>query len=58
MTIHTTTVKNRTFYINKTREGLLNYNSLNEKTNRTFHYKNALDYYIALRKCFNFWNKK
>ena len=50
MTIHTTTLGNRTFYINITKDGEFNYNSLNEKTNRTFHYKTALKYYLALKK--------
>ena len=50
MTIHTTKLGNRTFYINRAKDGGLNYNSLNEKTNRTFHYDNALKYYKALRK--------
>ena len=46
---HITTLANRTFYINKTSEGIYNYNSVNSKTNRTFHYTNPLNYYIALR---------
>ena len=50
MTIHTTTLGNRTFYINRTKKGSLNYNSVNEKTNRTFHYSSSLTYYKALRK--------
>jgi hypothetical protein len=50
MTIHTTVLGNRTFYINRTKDGSLNYNSLNEKTNRTFHYDTGLVYYKALRK--------
>ena len=50
MTIHTTTLGNRTFYINRTKKGSLNYNSVNEKTNRTFHYTSSLTYYKALRK--------
>ena len=50
MTIHTTVLGNRTFYINRTNCGSLNYNSLNEKTNRTFHYTTALSYYRALKK--------
>lgn len=49
MTLHQTVIANRTFYINKTREGIYNYNSVNSKTNRTFHYTNPLNYYIALR---------
>lgn len=49
-TIHMTTLGNRVFYINRNIEGKLNYNSLNEKTNRTFHYETALKYYLALRK--------
>tara|TARA_Y100000385_G_scaffold271249_1_gene311044 strand:+ start:538 stop:714 length:177 start_codon:yes stop_codon:yes gene_type:complete len=35
-----------------TREGQLNYNSYSDKTNKTFHYANALNYYKALRKAF------
>jgi len=50
MTVHTTELGNRVFYINKTRKGVFNYNSVNEKTNKTFHYDNALKYYKALRK--------
>ena len=50
MTIHTTELGNRTFYINRTKKGLLNYNSVNEKINKTFHYKTALKYYKALKK--------
>ena len=50
MTQHQTILGNRVFYINRTREGVLNYNSLNEKTNKTFHYSTALKYYKALRK--------
>ena len=46
---HTTKLGNRVFYINKTIEGC-NYNSVNEKTNKTFHYENALKYYKALTK--------
>ena len=51
MTVHTTQLGNSTFYINKTREGNYNYNKVNAKTNRTFHYQTALKYYKALRKC-------
>ncbi len=50
MTVHTTILGNRMFYINRTKNGFLNYNSVNEKTNRTFHYKNSLAYYKALKK--------
>ena len=50
MTVHETTIGNRTFYINKTREGSFNYNSVNEKTNKTFHYSNPLKYYKALKR--------
>ncbi len=50
MTVHTTELGNRVFYINKTRKGFFNYNSVNEKTNKTFHYDNALKYYKALSK--------
>ena len=50
MTVHITEMGNRTFYINKTREGGFNYNSVNEKTNRTFHYSTPLKYYQALKK--------
>ena len=50
MTIHTTQLGNRTFYINRTNKGFLNYNSVNEKTNKTFHYETALKYYNALKK--------
>jgi hypothetical protein len=52
MTVHETFIGNRVFYINRTREGQLNYNSLNEKTNRTFHYDTGLKYYKALKKAF------
>ena len=47
---HTTKIGNRLFYINKLKNGLLNYNSVNEKTNRTYHYKNAKLYYKALKR--------
>ena len=50
MTVHVTKLNNRTFYINKTIEGFFNYNSVNEKTNRTFHYSTPLKYYNALKK--------
>ena len=50
MTVHETIIGNRTFYINKTREGSFNYNSVNEKTNRTFHYSTPLKYYEALKR--------
>ena len=50
ITIHRTVLGDREFYINKTKDGSLNYNSLNEKTNRTFHYATGLLYYKALRK--------
>ncbi len=49
MTIHNTKIGDRDFYINKTKEGSFNYNSLNEKTNKTFHYETPLKYYKALR---------
>ena len=54
MTIHTTIINNRVFYINKTKDNSINYNSVNEKTGRTFHYKNAKSYYIALTKAKQF----
>lgn len=50
MTIHKTKLGDSTFYINKTREGLYNYNRVNEKINKTFHYTTALKYYKALKK--------
>ena len=50
MTIHETRLNNRIFYINRKRDGSLNYNSVNEKTNRTFHYKTGLKYYEALKR--------
>jgi len=50
MTVQSTKIGDRDFYINKTREGSYNYNSLNEKTNKTFHYTTPLKYYKALRK--------
>ena len=50
MTIHETIIGNRCFYINKTREGLFNYNSVNEKTLRTFHYDTPVKYYQALTR--------
>ena len=50
MTIHKTKLGDSTFYINKTREGLYNYNRVNEKINKTFHYETALKYYKALKK--------
>jgi hypothetical protein len=50
MTVHKTILGNRTFYINKTKEGTFNYNSVNEKTNKTFNYSTSMKYYIALRK--------
>lgn len=53
MTIHQTILGNRVFYINRTKKGVLNYNSLNEKTNRTFHYSTGLKYYKALKKAKN-----
>lgn len=53
MTLHTTTIGNRVFYINKTKKGTFNYNSLNEKTNKTFHYETPLNYYRALRAALN-----
>ena len=49
MTVHTTQLGNSTFYINKTREGIYNYNRVNEKINKTFHYDNAVKYYKALK---------
>jgi len=36
MTVHTTELGNRVFYINKTRKGVFNYNSVNEKQTRPF----------------------
>ena len=50
MTVHITQLGNSTFYINKTKDGSYNYNKVNEKTNKTFHYKTALKYYKALKK--------
>ena len=50
MIVHTTQLGNSTFYINKTREGIYNYNRVSSKTNRTFHYDSALEYYKALKK--------
>ena len=50
MTVHTTQLGNSTFYINKTESGDYNYNRVNEKTNKTFHYETPLKYYKALRK--------
>lgn len=50
MTIHETKLKNRTFYINRKKDGSLNYNSVNEKTNRTFHYETGFEYYKALKR--------
>ncbi len=53
MTVHITKIGNREFYINKTKKGTFNYNSLNEKTNKTFHYETPLKYYRALRVALN-----
>ena len=50
MTIHKTILGNSIFYINRQRNGKLNYNKVNEKTNKTYNYKTALQYYKALRK--------
>jgi len=50
MTIHTTELGDKTFYINQINKGVYNYNSVNKKTNRTFHYSNPLKYYKALSK--------
>ena len=50
MTIHTTLLGSSTFYINKTEDGSYNYNRVNEKINKTFHYETALKYYKALKK--------
>lgn len=47
---HTTKIGNRLFYINKLRDGSINYNSVNGKTNRTYHYKNVIAYYKAFKK--------
>ena len=47
---HTTKIGNRLFYINKLRDGSINYNSVNGKTYRTYHYKNATLYYKALKR--------
>jgi len=47
---HRTRIGNRLFYINKLRDGSINYNSVNGKTNRTYHYKNATLYYKAFKK--------
>ena len=52
MTVHETFIGNRIFYINRTREGQLNYNSYSDNINKTFHYANTLNYYKALRKAF------
>ena len=51
MTVHTTQLGDSTFYINKTKDGSYNYNKVNEKINKTFHYETPLKYYKALRKC-------
>ncbi len=58
MTVHSTKIGDRDFYINKTKKGTFNYNSLNEKTNRTFHYETPLKYYKAFRKALSKNNLK
>ena len=53
MTIKTDVVGNSTFYINRVRNeyGLsFNYNMVNEKINRTFHYKDEGDYIKAIKR--------
>lgn len=47
---HKTKIGNRLFYINKLKDGSIHYNSVNGKTNRTYHYKNATLYYKALKR--------
>jgi len=50
MTVHMTEIGGRVFYINETKNGSFNYNSYNEKTNKTFHYSTPVKYYRALKK--------
>ena len=47
---HKTKIGNRFFYINKLKDGSINYNSLTYKTQRTYQYKNILSYYKAFKK--------
>lgn len=53
ITIKTEIVGDSTFYINEViNKGVLsyNFNRVNEKTNRTYHYKNESDYNKAIKK--------
>ena len=44
-----TTIGNSIFYVNE-KNGIYNFNRVNEKTNKTFHYKNENDYNKAIIK--------
>ena len=51
-TIQTEVLGNSIFYINEViNKGVLtyNFNRFNEKTNRTYHYKNEIDYNKSIR---------
>ena len=47
---HKTKIENRVFYINKLKDGSINYNSFSYKTHRTYHYKNVIAYYKAFKR--------
>ena len=49
MTIHTTTIGNSIFYINRTKEGAQNYNRVIDN-GRTFTYQSGVKYYKALQR--------
>lgn len=56
ITIKTETVGNSIFYINEVvNKGVLsyNFNRVNEKINRTYHYKNESDYNKAIKRAKN-----
>lgn len=56
ITIKTEVVGNSTFYINETINNntlSFNFNRFNEKTNRTYHYKNESDYNKAIKRAKN-----
>ena len=53
ITIETTVIGNSTFYINEViNNGILsyNFNRVNEKINRTYHYKNESDYRKSIKR--------
>ena len=53
ITIKSEVIGDSTFYINETfNKGILgfNFNRVNEKTNRTYHYKNERDYNKAIKR--------